>query len=246
MNSPKIQTRADSSSLTQRIRGDIEEKIMSGFWRPGDRIPVEHELAAQYGCARMTVTRATEALAAAGLIVRRKRAGSFVAQPRMESAVLDIPDIQANVAEQGKHYTLKLLAQRQRQPTESPRERQLAGKGSILEIDALHLADDVPFALEHRLISLATVPEAAIVDFATIPPGTWLLAHVPWTEAEHRISANAADEMTAKRLEIDTGTACLVLERHTWRGQGHITAVRQTFPGNCYDLVARFGPKLGN
>ncbi|MFL5020099.1 MAG: GntR family transcriptional regulator, partial [Rhizobium sp.] len=32
-------------SIYQRIFTDIETKIISGDWRPGDRIPVEHELA---------------------------------------------------------------------------------------------------------------------------------------------------------------------------------------------------------
>ncbi len=53
--------------------------------------PYEHELMAQYGCARMTVNRAIASLASAGLIERRRRAGSFVAQPRMQSAVLENP-----------------------------------------------------------------------------------------------------------------------------------------------------------
>jgi GntR family histidine utilization transcriptional repressor len=236
--------RADAFSLSQRIRNDIEQKIMSGVWRPGDRIPVEHELTAQYACSRMTVSRATEALAEAGLIVRNKRAGSFVAQPKIESAVLDIPDIQADIITRGKTYALRLLSCRKVSPQDADATRSLAGDGALLEIDCLHLADDVPFAVEHRLISLAAVPEAAAVDFSAISPGSWLLGHVAWTEAEHRISSRGSDARTAEALEINKDTPCLVLERRTWRGDTHITWVRQTFPGETYDLVARFTPKI--
>src|SRR5690606_17143242 len=161
------------------------------------------------------VTRAMEALAEAGLIVRRKRAGSFVAQPRVQSAILDIPDIQADVTARGKSYGYRPLA---RSRTEEE-----------LEIDCLHLADGRPFALEHRLITLIAVPEAAYADFSTMPPGPWLIGHVPWTEAEHRISAAPADTRAASLLGIDRHAACLVLERRTWRGDVHITRVRQTF-----------------
>lgn len=239
-----ISRRANSLSLSQRIRNDIEQKIMSGNWRPGDRIPVEHELMVQYGCSRMTVTRATEALAEAGLIVRNKRAGSFVAKPKIESAVLDIPDIQANVIARGKAYALRLLSCRQRSPDDTDATRARAGDGALLQIDCLHLADDIPFAAEHRLINLTAVPDAAVVDFSMISPGSWLLSHVAWTEAEHRISARVADPPTAKALGIDRDAPCLVLERRTWRGDTHITWVRQTFPGDTYDLVARFTPKI--
>ena len=43
-------------------------------------------------------------------------------------------------------------------------------------------------------------------------------------------------------LAIAPPTACLVLERRTWRGADRITDVRLTFPGDAYDLVATFTP----
>ena len=98
------------------------------------------------------------------------------------------------------------------------------------------------FALEHRAISLTTVPDAADVDFAAVSPGTWLLGHVPWTEAEHRITAMQADATTARRLGIKAGSACLSVERRTWRGGDGITHVQQVFPAHLFDLVARFRP----
>jgi len=79
-------------------------------------------------------------------------------------------------------------------------------------------------------------------DFAVVPPSTWLVDHVPWTEAEHRISAGSADKATAAELNIDEGTACLIIERRTWRNGEPITAVRVVHPGPLYDLTARFTP----
>lgn len=70
-------TARNGSSLSVRIRGDIERRILSGEWPPGHRILYEHELMAEYGCARMTVNRVLSSLAEAGLIERRRRAGSF-------------------------------------------------------------------------------------------------------------------------------------------------------------------------
>ena len=56
-------------------------RILSGEWPPGHRIPFEHELTARYRCSRMTVSKALGDLVAAGLIERRRRAGSFVRRP---------------------------------------------------------------------------------------------------------------------------------------------------------------------
>jgi GntR family histidine utilization transcriptional repressor len=230
------------SSLHQKIRKNIEDKILSGAWAPGHRIPFERDLMSEYGCARMTVSRAIAGLVDAGLIVRRRRVGSFVAQPHIRSLILDIPDIKADVVARGGSYSLRLISRRVRKAT-SADEKALAGRGTILALRCLHLANGRPFALEDRIISLKAVPAAVAADFSVDPPGTWLLAHVPWTEAEHRITAINANAATAKILDVSVREACLMLDRRTWRGKVNITAVRQIFLGATYDLVARFSAK---
>ena len=229
--------------LHERIRGELEARILSGAWPPGHRMPFESELMDAYGCSRMTVNKAMSALAAAGLVVRRRRAGSFVARPRIHSAVLDIPDIQSQITARGEAYGFRLLSRRRRAPARADADEQaLAGGGALLALRGLHLAAGRPFALEERLISLRAAPAAEAADFAAVSPGAWLLEHVAWTEAENRISALNADAAIAEALDIAPGAACLAVERRTWRAGERITNVRLLFPGEAYELVARFGP----
>ncbi len=227
--------------LHQRIRSDIEAQIRSGAWAPGHRAPTEAELMTQYGCSRMTVNKAMTALVEAGLIVRRKRAGSFVARPRVHAPVLNIPDIQSEIVARGETYAFRLLSRTVRD-ADGEDEAELAAGGKLLELDGVHDAGGRPFALERRLVALKAAPEIATADFAALPPGAWLLEHVAWTEAESRISAINADAEDARLLALDDGAACLVVDRRTWREGQHVTRVRQVFPGEAYDLVARFGP----
>lgn len=84
-------------TLHQRILTEIEGRIVSGEWPPGHRLPFEVDLADQYHCSRMTVNKVMGQLAKAGLIERRKKSGSFVRQPQIQSAVLQIHDIGAEV-----------------------------------------------------------------------------------------------------------------------------------------------------
>lgn len=229
--------------MHQRIRAEIEARIRSGAWPPGHRVPFETELMSQYGCARMTVSKAMTALVEAGLIVRRKRAGSFVARPKVHAPVLNIPDIQAEVEARGEIYAFRLLARAVRGADgASPDEVALAAGGKLLALDGVHDAGGRPFALERRLVSLKAAPEIEAADFAAITPGAWLLEHVAWSEAESRISAVNADAEDARLLALDEGAACLVVDRRTWREGRGVTRVRQIFPGEAYDLVARFGP----
>jgi len=233
-------------TLHQRIRGQIEDLIRSGAWAPGRKVPSEAELMAQFDCSRMTVNKAMSALAEAGLIVRRRRAGSFVARPRVHSTVLDIPDIQAEVVARGETYRFELLERKRRKARAGDAEETaLAAGGELLVLRGLHIAGDRPFALEDRLIGLAAVPQAAELDFVEESPGAWLLHHVPWTEAENRIAAVGAGTEEARLLALDAGAALLAVERRTWRAGEPVTWVRQLFPGEAYDLVARFGPARG-
>lgn len=215
----------------RRIREDIEGRIHSGEWKPGTRIPIEQELAARYGCARATVSKALAELAAAGLVERRRKAGSFVAHPPVHSAVMTVPDLAELIAARGEAY---------RWEAHTIVRRKNARGAAMLEIDGIHFAADEPFALERRTIELAEVPAAAEADFAVEAPGTWLLAHIPWTSARHIVRAVAASRTEAAALATHSGAACLQLERDTWRGDRPVTHVRQLFRGDRFDLVAEF------
>ena len=224
--------------LHRRILAELEAKILSGEWPPGHRLPPEPELASRYGCARMTMNKAISALAKAGLISRRRRAGSFVAQPVIQSAVLRIPDMQAEIIGRGAAYGYELLARRRRKGG----VRGFAANAPLLALKCRHLANSRPFAFEERFINLGAVPEAAQADFTATPPGSWLLAQSPWTRAAHDIGAINAGKEVAERLAIRRGAACLVLQRRTWRQAAEITYVRQIFPGATYRLTADFTP----
>jgi multiple sugar transport system substrate-binding protein len=56
----------------------IREKIACGAWRPGDRIPTEHDLCEMYNISRSPVRQALSELAQEGVLVRRPGRGTFV------------------------------------------------------------------------------------------------------------------------------------------------------------------------
>ena len=93
----------------ERIKSDILENIDQGLWRPGDRIPSEHELVRQFGVSRMTVNRAMRELTDAGRILRIPGTGSFVAQPDTDSSLLDIQSVDEYIAGRGGRHKSELL-----------------------------------------------------------------------------------------------------------------------------------------
>ncbi|MCP8937099.1 histidine utilization repressor [Alsobacter sp. SYSU M60028] len=233
-------------SLHQSILGEIEDKILSGAWPPGHRIPSEHELTAHYGVSRMTVNKVLTQLAAGGLIERRRRAGSFVSRPLTQSAVLDIRDIRTEVAALGLPYRYEVTVRRRRRAAGADRALiDLQAGAPVLELGCVHFAGARPFCREERLISLDAVPEAAEERFDEVAPGAWLVGRVPWTSAEHRIRAVGADRDAAALFSMAEGAACLAVERRTWSAERPVTFVRLTYPGDAHELVARFAPTQG-
>ena len=225
------------------IRRALEGKIISGAWPPGHRVPSERELVEEYGCSRMTVSKALSTLTAAGLIVRKRRAGSFVAARTSEETVLAIHDIKAEALGNGKPYRHEMLTRRTRTATPQDAVRFAVHPPSeVLALLVRHFSGDLPLVIEDRLINLDAVPRARTEDFARTPPGSWLLERIPWTEAEHVVSAVAADATVAAQLGIEKRSACLVMERRTWQVDTPVTAVRLTYPGNRHRLVGRFSP----
>lgn len=71
-----------ASALTERspagLAGEISRLVREGALAPGDRLPTVREVSAALGVSAGTVAAAWRALAGAGIIVSRGRAGSFV------------------------------------------------------------------------------------------------------------------------------------------------------------------------
>lgn len=241
LDSPRID---ELPSLYQRIFDDIRERIISGTWEPGYRIPFEHELTVEYDCSRMTVNKALSQLATAGLIERRRRSGSFVRRPRSQAAVLEIHEIRAEIEALGLRYAYRLMERTNRLFKANDAVKLGPPKPrSVLALSALHTANEQPFCIEERLINLSAVPEAADESFEEVAPGPWLIGRVPWSSAEHRISAVAAAGDVGRGLGLDDGAPCLLIERRTWSADKPVTYARFTYPADSFSLVARFEPK---
>jgi GntR family histidine utilization transcriptional repressor len=230
--------------MHSRILLDIKSQIFSGAWPPGHRIPFETKLAENYGVSRMTVNKVLTQLTRSGFLERRRKLGTIVSIPNVQSAVLQIADIEQEAGAVGARYGYRLASRSMRAPSKIDLAafKASGGIGKVLAVTCLHLADDAPFCLEERLINLQAVPAARTADFATEAPGKWLLGHVPWSSARHVISARAADAGIARQLAVKAGSAVLVVERTTENDGAPVTYARLTYPGDKHQMVAQFTP----
>lgn len=210
----------------EEIRAEVLRRIRLRDWPPGALIPGEEALAEEFGVARATVNRALTALAEAGVIERKKRAGTRVAELPVRRARLEIPVIRLDVLGRGLPYDFKLLADRLA-PAPVPVTARLGlPEGTTMRyLETLHLAGGRPFVLETRWLNSAVLPAPA-PDFATVSVNEWLVTHVSLVSGDIAFTAEPASPREAEVMGVAPGAALLVAERTTQGMGGPVTWVR--------------------
>jgi GntR family transcriptional regulator, histidine utilization repressor len=213
------------------IRAELARRIAAREWSPGIAIPGEERLASEFGVARATVNRALQDLARAGLVERKRKAGTRVALHPVREARFAIPLVRHEIEAKGAAYGYTLLS---REITKAPgivRARLgLSGDARMLHLRCLHTADRAPYQYEDRWICLAAVPAAASESFETVGPNEWLVEHAPFSRAEFAFFAAAATVEEAALLGLQGGAPVFVGERLTWLGEASVTLVRMVHP----------------
>lgn len=212
------------------VKADILDKITQGTWAPGSMMPNEIELAQTYDCARATVNRAMRELADDGIIERRRRAGSRVRMAPVRQARFDIPIVRKEIEDQGATYRYAMVSREVRKAPDWLRARlKLERDGEVLHLICMHYADGMPYQFEDRWINLDILPAARAADFSELGPNEWLVAAIPFSNAEISFLAAQADETLAEHLGCSRGDALFQTERSTWWQGRAITFVRLCF-----------------
>lgn len=235
MDTPSLPKSDSHRAITwQAIRAVVLHRIQTRAWAPGMMIPNEADLAIEFGCARATVNRALRDLAQAGLLERRRKAGTRVRSVPVRMATLEIPIIRLDIAARGLEPGYRLLSQTRTPPPPALRKRlRLPAEARMDHITALHLADGMPFVLEDRWINPAAVPDMSAVDFADISANEWLVLNAPFSHGDITFSALSASGDVARALNAPMGAALFVIDRTTWRETSVITDARLIYaPGH--------------
>ncbi len=146
--------------LASRLASDVIDRIAREEISPGERLPTETEIAAQYGVSRTVVREAISRLRADGVVTARPGAGTFVTQTgwnrsfRIGAAQSDFP--LAHVLELRIAFEVEAarLAAERRDDTDLGEMRECV---SIMAADKAGAEEGVDADVRfHRSIALAT------------------------------------------------------------------------------------------
>ncbi|GGE88902.1 GntR family transcriptional regulator [Stappia taiwanensis] len=221
------------------IKTEILRRIRDRVWQPGELIPGEEDLAREFGCARVTVNRALRELADIGIVERKRRVGTRIAEHPLREARLEIPVVRTEVEARGAQYRFSVLSRDEVEVPETLRARlELPPGAPVLHVRCLHFADNRPWQFEDRWINLAAVPDIAGQSFETVSPNEWLVRNAPFSEMENDLSAAGATTEEAEMLGVSRGDPVFVIERATWLLDQPITLVRMVHPSS-YRMISR-------
>ena len=235
------QSSMPSLALYEQVKEHITRKIQDGSWPAGHRLPSEHELVAQFGISRMTANRALRELVEQGRVVRTAGVGSFVAENKPQSTLLQIANIASEIRARGHDYGYQLIAaERIATSADVAAWLDLRAGESVFHSLCLHLEDGVPVQLEDRYVNPRVVPDFLEQDLTTTPPSDYLVRHVPFDQIEHLVDAVLPTIDQAERLTMPVTDPCLLLTRRTWTRNVPVTMVRCLHPASRYRLGSRF------
>ncbi|MCP4493765.1 MAG: histidine utilization repressor [Gammaproteobacteria bacterium] len=227
--------------LYQQIKNTIEQKISSAEWAAGQKLPSENELVLALDVSRMTINRALRELTQQGLINRIHGLGSFVAERPRHASLIELQDIAVEIEQSGKQHSSKIIVQEKALPNhEIAGQMQVTTNDEVYYLCAVHYQDETPVQLENRYINPRLIPDFLQQDFNRITSTAYLLQQLRPDEMEHIVRAITPDSQMQKQLGIGHEQPCLQLQRRTWIKRQVVTQVMLTYPGNRYELGAKY------
>lgn len=234
---------AASPAMFTRIKDHLRAGLAEGRWTPGDLMPSEAELVAEFGVSRMTVNRALRELRAEGLVERVQGVGTFAARLNRLTATLLIRDMREHIASLGLRYRLDChFVRKAKAPADPARALGLMVGAPVFHSRVVYHGDGIALQYEDRFVNPAAAPDYLAVDFQEITPTQYLLDVAPTWEAFYRIEARVPAHVEAQALGIGPAEPCLAITRWTVSRAVPVTYVILVHPGKRYRLEGAFEP----
>ena len=231
--------------LYEQVKQHILQQIDSGAWKVNQRLPSEHELVAQFGFSRMTINRALRELTDEGRLVRLQGVGTFVAQPKSQSALFEIHSIADEIRARGHNHRCHILKlEGMAADSELALALNVVQGAQVFHSQMVHDEDGRAVLFEDRWVNPMLAPEYLKQDYQRTTAHDYLSAVAPISEGEHVVEAVLPPKHIAEALYMPKGEPCLVIQRRTWSQGQIVTIVRLWFPSSRYRLQGRFAAQV--
>jgi GntR family transcriptional regulator len=235
--------RPKAQPLFHILTRQIAEKIESGEFQAGDRLPSERWFGDTFGVSRTTVRRAIEELVQQGSIEARGNAvfvspnAGGAAQQNTISSLTDM------ARARGLTPSARVLVAKVRPATFDEAEVfKIAPGADVFDLERLRYLDGSPISIDHDRVPLRLLPKAMQIDFKSASFFASLAeAGHPPVLANLQIEARNATKQEADLLKLPRQTPVLVAnERATGKDRKVITLGCTVYRSDRHRFLATF------
>jgi GntR family transcriptional regulator len=210
----------------------------------GDAIPSERQLGVDLSVSRLTVRAALDELVREGYLVRRRGAGTFVAEPKVAKGI-DISSFSDDMRARGLTPASRTIDLRTI-PAGARLGRILHVSPSepVVAVKRLRLADGEPMAIELLHVRSSLVPGLTAADleensFYDLLASRWDVAIVGGTQT---VEPTVTNDEESEVLGVPLHSPALLFERVTRSSTGDVVEyTSSTYRGDRYRLVTEIG-----
>ncbi|MER8006847.1 GntR family transcriptional regulator [Streptomyces sp. NPDC094149] len=199
------------------IYRDLERQLSCGTLKPGDRLPSEGDMADRYGVSRMTVRQAVGRLTDERRLIRRRGAGTFVAEH--QATFRKVHTLGPFSEDIGRGDAAIDTLVHVRQIADAPQEVSdrlgLKPRQKVIRLLRVRVVDGRPAAIQDSWIPYGLAPALADEEllggslYRTLADRFGI--RLSWAEQE--VSAAAADAEQAALLQVPPGTPLIAITR---------------------------------
>jgi GntR family transcriptional regulator len=238
---PRI-ARGPGATVHAQIEDWLAGAIAVGRLAPGVRLPAEQHLAAWLGVSRMTLRHALGELSRRGLVTRSvgRAGGTFVAEPKLEQDLTTLAGFSERLRRQGMTPSARVLAAAEYPagPT-SAAALHLGEEDHVYSVRRIRLADSRPLVLEHSMFPAAAFPGMLR---CRLDGSLYELLETRYGQRPHhareRLEPVTASVREAEALEVDEGSALMLIERTAYSESGQpLEFARDLFRGDRTRMV---------
>lgn len=238
--------------LYHQVANDLRERIVTGVWAPGRRIPGEQELTRLYGASRITIRQALTNLAQEGFVSREPGRGSFVRDATITAGPRHLTSFTEELRARGLEPSSRVLSIGEIGADEVVAEKLgLEAGASVVRLERLRLGNGESVGIQTAHLPADRFPGLVEVDFARASLYEELQRHYSVTidEAEETYIVGRIEGDAASQLSVAPGTPGLVVERLSWSDGHRVEFTRSLMRGDRYRIVVRLrrgaGSRLG-
>ncbi|GAC1037349.1 GntR family transcriptional regulator [Pseudomonas sp. No.117] len=203
--------------LYQRLRDQLAEQIANNRWRPGEAIPTEAALSAEYQLSTGTVRKAIDALVSEGILERQQGRGTFIRRPQFQSSLFRFFRFQTVSGERQVPESRILSIEPVAAPSAVAQALGLPADAPVIRIVRVRLLDVEPVLAEEIWLPRQRFQALLEIDLSREGPLLYPIYEEVCGQvvasAEETLTAESVNDVHARLLQVAVNSPVIVIER---------------------------------